>query len=139
MQIRFIFIFIFIVAACTPNAIPTSTPTLNQSKPTMMPTPFIPSPSSLQNLIEKATEDLARRLSVPTQQIQIVEAREVVWPNSSLGCPQKGMVYADVLTPGYLIILQFDNREYEYHSSKGTEVIYCQNPTPPVPDIPGDI
>jgi hypothetical protein len=48
------------------------------------------------------------------------------------------MAYAEVLTPGYLIILSVNNEEYEYHTSKGTEVIYCENPNPPVPGMPGD-
>ncbi|MDX1408310.1 MAG: hypothetical protein R3330_09255, partial [Saprospiraceae bacterium] len=65
-----------------------------------------------------------------------VNAADVVWPDSSLGCPQKGMVYADVLTPGYLIVLSADGREYEYHTSKGTEVVYCINPTAPLQDLP---
>jgi hypothetical protein len=49
------------------------------------------------------------------------------------------MVYAEVLTPGYLILLNADSEEYEYHTSRSTEVIYCENPTPPVPGTPDDI
>lgn len=104
-------------------------------------TPSIPSPANpgLQSLIDKAKADLAQRLSISVQNIVLVEATSVVWPNASLGCPQKGMVYAEVLTPGYLIILNADNNEYEYHASRGTQVIYCVNPTPPVPGMPGSI
>lgn len=146
MQIRFFFIIIFWVTACTPEAIPTSIPTLNPSNltttisvvhPTMTPNPFTPFPS-IQILIEKATKDLAQRLSIPVAQIHLVETRDVVWPDTSLGCPQKGMVYADVLTQGFLIILAANNKEYEYHSSKGTELVYCENPNPPIQSMPGD-
>jgi len=107
--------------------------------PEMTPTLPSPSTSNLQQLIEKAKKDLAQKLSVSTSQVDLVEATEVVWSDSSLGCPQKGMVYADVLTPGYLIILNANNMEYEYHSSKGTELVYCSNPSPPVQGMPGDI
>lgn len=104
-------------------------------------TPPAPTPSDagLQALIEKAKADLAQRLSISINEISLEKATSVVWPNASLGCPQKGMVYAEVLTPGYLIILIADNNEYEYHASRGTEVIYCVNPTPPVPGMPGSI
>ena len=104
----------------------------------MTPAPTKTPNNGLQILIEKAKENLAQRLSISETEITIVEATDVVWSDSSLGCPQKGMVYADVLTPGFLIILSANNAEYEYHSSKGTEVIYCENPNPPVQDIPGD-
>ena len=104
-------------------------------------TPSLPTPAnpSLQNLIDRAVADLAQRLFVPAAQIQLVEASPVVWPDSSLGCPQEGMVYAQVLTPGYLIRLNANNTEYEYHASRGTEVIFCENPSPPVQGTPGDI
>lgn len=119
-------------------------PTLPTQEPekdsTQMTQPAQPSPSSgLEFLIEKAKEDLAQRLSISLSQIDLVEATEVVWPNASLGCPQPGMAYAEVLTPGYLILLNADNKEYQYHTSRSTEVIYCENPTPPIPGTPGDI
>jgi hypothetical protein len=114
----------------------TATPTEveKMSTPDAKP-PYTP---ALQNLIEKAREDLAQRLSPPVSQIYLVDAQEVFWPNSSLGCPEPGMVYAEVITPGYLIILSAGDREYEYHASRGTMVIYCENPMPPVPGMPGD-
>jgi len=92
----------------------------------------------LQDLIEKAKENLAQRLSIPSSQIDLLEAADVVWSNASLGCPQPGMMYADVLTPGYLILLNANGQEYEYHASKSSDVFLCENPIPPVPGMPGD-
>jgi hypothetical protein len=91
-------------------------------------TPIAP---GLEGLIEKTKEDLAKRLSITVSEISVAEAAEVVWPDSSLGCPQKGMFYTEVLTPGYLILLEHANKKYEYHAGKGPEVIYCTNPIPP--------
>jgi len=104
----------------------------------MTPIHPIPSDTGLQKLIEKAKGNLAQRLSISETEITLVKATDVIWSDSSLGCPQKGMVYADVLTSGYLIILSTNNMEYEYHSSRGTDVVYCENPKPPVPGMPGD-
>jgi hypothetical protein len=100
------------------------------------PTPTDP---GLQSLIEKAKEDLVQRLNIPVTQIGLVEAKTVVWPDASLGCPEEGMAYAQVLTPGYLIRLQLGDQVFEYHASRGSTVIFCENPTPPVPGTPGDI
>jgi len=84
----------------------------------MNPVPSTPVPQGLQSLIDKAKEYLSIRLSIPISQIQLADARDVVWSNSSLGCPQPGMAYAEVLTPGYLIFLNVNNKDYEYHAGK---------------------
>jgi hypothetical protein len=97
-----------------------------------------PSIPTLQNLVDKAKEDLAQRLSISASQINLVEARDVVWPNSSLGCPEKGMVYAEILTPGYLVVLESDGNTFEYHGGFGGDIIYCKNPTPPIIGTPSN-
>ncbi|HET6596256.1 MAG TPA: hypothetical protein VFG81_11565 [Anaerolineales bacterium] len=101
-------------------------------------TPTVPANAGLQALIDKAVADLAQRLTVSTNEIALLEAKSVTWPDSSLGCPQKDMVYTQVLTPGYLILLEHDGTTYEYHASSGNTVTTCVNPSPPVPGSPGN-
>jgi hypothetical protein len=98
--------------------------------------PTNPAPEAVEPtqepLVVQAREDLASRLYIQSSEIELIKFEAVTWPDSSLGCPQPGMVYADVLTPGYLIILSAANKEFEYHASRGAEVFYCENPSPPV-------
>jgi hypothetical protein len=103
-------------------------------------TPSLPTPADigLQNLIDKAITDLAQRLTISANEIILLEATSVVWPDSSLGCPQEGMAYAQVLTPGYLIRLESGNHEFEYHASKGTHIFYCENPSSPILGTPAN-
>ncbi len=103
--------------------------------------PFLPTPpaAGLEGLIETAKEDLAKRLSISASDIVLVEAKEVVWSDGSLGCPQPDMMYAQVLTPGYLIKLKYDIRDFEYHAGKERSLTYCKNPLPPVDGAPSDI
>lgn len=62
---------------------------------------------------------------------------ELVWPDSSLGCPNRSSMYTQVLTPGYLIRLQALERIFEYHTDKNSLVIYCENPSPlPLDTLP---
>ena len=107
---------------------------LPQGNNTQM-TPTLPSPtaSGLQNLIEKAKGDLAQRLSISADQISFVEAGEVEWSDSSLDCPQPGMEYLQVITPGYRILLESSGNVYEYHSNRDTYIVYCENSIPLVP------
>ena len=82
-------------------------------------------------LIESAKADLAQRLSIPASQIKVIGTKEATWPDASLGCPQPGIVYAQIPTPGYLVILEVARNEYEYHVGIHGNVLYCENPTPP--------
>ena len=67
-------------------------------------------------VVDIAKEDLAGRLNISVEQVQLVKQESVDWPDTSLGYPEKGMVYAQVITPGFRIILKAGDKSYEYHS-----------------------
>jgi hypothetical protein len=108
---------------------------------TQMAQPALTSSSSgLEILIEKAKEDLAQRLSIAVTQIKLLEARGVVWPDSSMGCPQPGMRYKQVPYDGALIILEVEGDMFEYHvgGSRGLflcEMVYKDPNLPPKIDL----
>jgi ABC-type glycerol-3-phosphate transport system substrate-binding protein len=81
---------------------------------------------------EAAIADLAERQGADPADIQVVSVENVTWPDSSLGCPEEGTQYAQMLTDGVLIVLDLDGQQYEYHAALGDEVFYCENPQPPV-------
>jgi hypothetical protein len=68
------------------------------------------------SLTEAAKSDLAQRLNINSDQIEVraIESRQ--WPDASLGCPQPGMMYAQVITPGFQIILSAAGQEYDYRT-----------------------
>lgn len=84
-----------------------------------------PLPSGAQGVVELAREDLARRLSVVKDKIAVTQVTPVNWNDASLGCPQSGMFYAAVITPGFRIILSYQGQEYRYHSDDRSTVIRC--------------
>ncbi len=51
------------------------------------------------------------------------------WPDASLGCPEPGMMYAQVVTPGYKIHLSCGEELFTYHSDCGSRVVYCESGT----------
>lgn len=122
-----------------PGGITTSTET--QTMPTEPPQhddmprdpPLLdPASPESQTLIGKAKADLAQRLSIPASQINTLEIQGVLWPDDSLGCPQPGLTYTQAPVPGYLITLESDGNEFEYHANLHDSVFYCENPTPPI-------
>jgi hypothetical protein len=50
----------------------------------------------------------------------------VDWSDTSLGCPEPGMAYAQVITPGYLIVLGAAGQTYEYHTDEHSSVVLCR-------------
>jgi hypothetical protein len=94
----------------------------------MQPTMPTPSNPAIQKLIDLAKEDLAERMSTPVEQVDLVEFRNVVWPDSSLGCPEPDMAYTQVLRDGYLIRLQVGKQQYNYHGGQGRPPFLCQKP-----------
>lgn len=75
--------------------------------------------------VTHAINDLADRLAVPAGQIELGGLQETTWPDTSLGCPQPGMIYAQVLVPGYRILLRVGGQEFEYHSDRKGRTVYC--------------
>ena len=72
---------------------------------------------SLQSVVEAALDDAARRSGVARKDITVVRAESVTWPDSSLGCPQPGLAYAQALVPGYRVELRAGSQQLDYHAA----------------------
>lgn len=84
------------------------------------------SPRDKAAVVDAAKRDLAQRLGIKEQTIELVgQVEEVTWPDASLGCPEPGKMYAQVLTPGHKLTLRSGGKLYEYHAAKGV-VKLCQ-------------
>lgn len=84
---------------------------------------------ALSDYIELARRYLASRMGLSPDVIAVISAEAVVWPDSSLGCPQPGMAYLQVLTDGYRIILEANDTEYAYHGATDKPPFYCEQPS----------
>lgn len=76
--------------------------------------------------VDKAVEDLAVKLNIDKSQITVESSDEYLWNDASLGCPQKGMFYAQVEIPGFTIYLSHSNQTYSYHAGSN-RVVSCQS------------
>ncbi len=84
-------------------------------------------PEEAAAAVQWAQGDLAKRLGVSVEEIKVVAVEYVKWNDASLGCPKPGMMYIQVITPGYRIVLENDGQRYEYHSAVGSdEAVFCE-------------
>ena len=95
----------------------------NSANSLRIPTP--PDPA-LQRVIEGAKQDLSKRLVLGVDQMELLQAQPVVWPNGSLGCPQPGLLYPQVELDGWLVRLRVNGRLYEYHSAVNGVPFLCE-------------
>lgn len=84
----------------------------------------------IEELIALAKTDLAQRLGIKIEEISVQSIVEKTWSDASLGCPEKGKLYAQVITPGYLIILETGGKTYDYRASTSW-VHFCSSPDKP--------
>ncbi|MHB0998593.1 MAG: hypothetical protein ACYC27_05045 [Armatimonadota bacterium] len=69
------------------------------------------------SIIDKCKANLAKRLKIDAKIIKVTEKKSVVWPDSSLGMPENGKMYAQMMTPGLRVTLQAGNTAYIYTTS----------------------
>jgi hypothetical protein len=82
----------------------------------------------LKPYIDIAVADLAKRLSIDAIGIGVSSATLVQWSDSSLGCPQPGMQYAQSLTDGARIVLNVGGKKYSYHAGGSRTPFLCEQP-----------
>lgn len=79
-------------------------------------------------LLDTALAFLAEQLGVTLsrQDLSGWTWQEVLWPDTSLGCPQPDQVYSQVLTRGYDFRLTTGSNIYEIHlTPDGTTAVFC--------------
>lgn len=78
--------------------------------------------------VTAAEQDLAAHLGVAVADIVVVEGGNVDWNDSSLGCPEPGRSYLQVITPGYRLLLGHGDQRYHYHGARDREPFRCERP-----------
>ena len=76
---------------------------------------------------EAAREDLAATLGIDAGEPELLGLMPGQWGDTSLGCPAEDTAYAQVVTSGYIVMLDHMGTEYNYHvSSDGAIVVLCE-------------
>jgi hypothetical protein len=79
--------------------------------------------------IERARHHLSRTAGIDPREISLESATEETWPDTSLGCPEKDRMYAQVVTEGYKVVLKTGGTTHELHVARG-RVVECKNREP---------
>lgn len=108
---------ILLLAACSPQAQPTELPGDISEEPTQ-------GSENMTAAQNAAISTLAQNLGLDPSQVEVVSTEAVDWPDACLGVSQEGIVCAQVISPGYKIVLEANGKQVEYHTNEdGTVVV----------------
>ena len=112
-------LFVILLAACAPQAQPTSMPVDigGGIGGTAVPGELTPAQQA-------AIEALSKNLGVVADKINVISAEAVEWPDACLGVIQEGISCAQVVTPGYKIVLEVNGKQVEYHTDETGTVVF---------------
>jgi hypothetical protein len=82
--------------------------------------PAVEVPGAIVGRVKTA---LASGLGISVSDIQVVSAQIIEWPDSCLGVAAPGIACAQMVTPGYLVVLEAKGQQYEYHTNGNASVV----------------
>ncbi len=77
-----------------------------------------------ERAITAARRQLAQTVT-NANDVVIVSVTAEEWPDSALGCPQPGMMYQQVITPGYLVVLKTAGKLHSVHTDTSGRAVVC--------------
>jgi hypothetical protein len=80
-------------------------------------------------------EDLAKRLKVAVDEIEVIAQSDETWPDANLGCPGRKPLDEPAPTPGYAFTLAHAGRRFVYHSDRRGRFRRCETEKPIAPIV----
>jgi len=80
-----------------------------------------------ERAIATARAALAQRGGLEAEAIEVAGAAPRQWSDASLGCPEKGKLYAQMLTRGYRVLLRVGKTVHVVHVA-GAHAVVCGSP-----------
>jgi hypothetical protein len=117
-------ISLILVACAGATSTPTPTSTQVGNATSSQPVSVTPPPESAA-AVDAALQAAATHLGVSPDQLQVTLVEPHQWPDASLGCPQPGQMYSQVVTPGYLVMITSGGHQLEYHTDMRGRVTLC--------------
>jgi len=80
-------------------------------------------------LVARARYDLGKKLGIELEEISAQQVESTEFQDASLGVPEEGQMYAQVITPGWIIDLTAEGDTYRYHAAGDRVVLVPEEST----------
>ncbi len=85
--------------------------------------PTVPAPPNAAFI---AMALLVSALGAPASEFRVASFEETSWTDTGLGCPEPGVFYAQLFTPGWKVILARGTEMFEFHTDRqGNSIVNC--------------
>ncbi len=118
-------------AGTSPTAPAAVTSAAVATAPAAVTVPPAASPLAAGSVEAKAVDILGKKVGVDAAKLSLVSKEATEWSDSGLGCRAEGMMYLQVITPGYKLTFTDGSKTYEVHSDEsGASAVWCDNGKP---------
>ena len=105
--------------AVPPNVPPTEKPAMpTEGSATQMP--------GQDEMVRQSTAFLEQQFKIASDAVTVKEVTPMSWPDASLGCPKIGVMYIQVITPGFQIVLDANGHTFTFHTDAKDRVVLCK-------------
>jgi hypothetical protein len=118
--------------ACTAQDRPAPT---GIAPPTRIPDPVATTPAPAGQAVTSAevprevrravVADAAKRFHVAESSVVLTRAEQVTWSDGSLGCPEPGRMYTQMLVEGFRVVAKTTQGELLYHTDARGNAVSC--------------
>lgn len=78
----------------------------------------IPGPIDLPaSVVDPVVAEVASIAGVPVDQVTVLSAEPVTFPDGSLGCPVPGLAYTQIPVDGYRIVAEVGGKSFDYRGT----------------------
>jgi hypothetical protein len=114
-----------LASATAVKTVATLAPTAT-AKPSAVSTAVTPTPPAPPNAAFMAMALLVSSLGAPASEFSVASFEETSWTDAGLGCPEPGVFYAQLFTPGWKIVLARGAEYFQFHTDRqGNNIVNC--------------
>lgn len=78
------------------------------------------------DILAEVLADAADRSEVELDQLEVIRAESVEWPDGSLGCPRLGEFYIQMIVSGYWVEIRGPEQVYDYRLDESGNFRLCE-------------
>ncbi len=123
------------LAGCASSAGPSAAPSTGPTTaPTSSGIPSLPLASQAPGDLPDATvamivADAAAVAGVDPADVTVVSVKPVTWTDGSLGCPKPGVMYTQIVVPGFRVIVKAGDQKLDYRVGRAGTAKRCDSGT----------
>lgn len=122
-KLAVVLLILIILTACNPDSVSTPLPSTVPTATELL-AEITPTTPTLPGAVEAVQQLIADRLDMDPQQVEVLQYEKVDWPDACLGVQNPEQICAQVITPGYQILIQVNEQVYEFHTDlSGDQIV----------------